>query len=495
MYIGGLDIGTTGCKIAVYDENAKLRNTVYTEYDVKRVSGLHEIDLGEVWNSVKKLLVEVCKDYPLDAIGVTSFGETFAMLDEDDNIIAPSMLYTDPRGSEECQELMAALGEENIAFKTGVKPHSMFSLPKVMWIKKNMPEAYAKAKRVLLVQDFIVYKLSGVAQIDTALAARTLAFNVEEKAFDKDIIAAAGVEYSLFSKPVLAGTLAGPIKACVAEELGVPATMQIVTACHDQIAAMIGAGVLDNDVAMDGTGTVECVPVVMDSIPKSFDIYKYGYSVVPHVNGKYACYVLSYAGGATLKWFRDTIAQYEKEQSEKDGTNVYAILDRSVKTEAPSGLMILPHFAGAATPYMNASAKASIVGLTFENDRADLYKALMEGTAYEIKLNLDVLEEFGAAPTKLRATGGGASSDIWLQIKADIMNVEITALNCKEVGAAGTALMTGKAIGVYGDIAEYSAKMAPVRKTFVPNPAMVEKYAPIYKKYTKLYDALASIED
>ena len=494
MYIGGLDIGTTGCKIAVYDEKAQLATTVYTEYDIKRVSGLHEIDLNEVWNSVKKLLKQLAGEYPLSALGVTSFGETFAMLDADDKIVAPSMLYTDPRGDEECEQLLARMREEAISFRIGVRPHSMFSLPKVMWIKNHMPEAYAKAKRVLLVQDFVVYKLSGVAQIEMALAARTMAFNVEKKVFDTEILEAAGVNPELFSKPVAPGTVAGKILSGVADEVGMPKDLTVVTGCHDQIAAMTGAGIFDSDVAMDGSGTVECIPVILDKVPKDMNVYKYGYSVVPH-GDKYACYVVSYAGGATLKWYRDTIAQYEKEQSERDGTNVYAILDRMVKADEPSGLLISPHFAGASTPHMNSRAKAAIVGLTFETGRGEIYRALMEGVAYEIKTNLDILEQFGASPRKLRATGGGASSPIWNQIKADIMNVPITALSCKEVGAAGTALVTGHAIGIYDDIKKYASIMAPDKKTYVPNPEMVKKYMPFYKKYEKLYDAVQSLDE
>ena len=137
MVIGGLDVGTTGCKIALYNEKAELLNTYYHEYDAVHKDGLHEIDFSDVKNGVFSILNNVVKSYKLDALGVTSFGETFALLDEEDNILLPSMLYTDPRGKEECDYLCEKFGEENLTLLTGVKPHPMYSIAKIMWCKKN----------------------------------------------------------------------------------------------------------------------------------------------------------------------------------------------------------------------------------------------------------------------------------------------------------------------------------------------------------------------
>jgi len=175
MSIGGLDIGTTGCKLTVYDEEGNYLCNAYREYNVARKSGEHEIDANVVWQSIKEVIIETTsKVSDLTAFGVTSFGESFVMLDEKDNIILPSMLYTDTRGENECREL----DSQRIVAVAGVKPHSMYSLPKIMWIKKNLPHIYEKAKRILLFEDFIVYMLTGIAQIDYSLASRTMAFNI-----------------------------------------------------------------------------------------------------------------------------------------------------------------------------------------------------------------------------------------------------------------------------------------------------------------------------
>lgn len=476
MYIGGLDIGTSGCKIAVFNEKGTFVKCEYAEYDVKRSCGLHEINAEEIFNCVKKVISRL--EIPeIEAIGVTSFGETFVMLDENDKPCAPSMLYTDPRGKTECKRIAEHFGEECLAYLTGTKPHEMYSLPKIVWIKENMPDSYARARHILLIQDYIVYMLTGNAQIDHSLAARTACFDIENKCWAEDVMKFCGIDPKLLSKPVSSGTVAGVIKPEIAREMNVNPTLKVVSGCHDQIAAMTGAGVFEVGEAMDGTGTVECVPVVMDSVPKDFSIFECGYSFAPHINGKYACYVLSYTGGATLKWYRGNFSDKSYEQ-----------LDGEVSDE-PTDLLIMPHFAGAATPYMDTSSRAAIIGLTFEHKKADIYKALMEGTAYEIAVNLGVVGDYGIAPRLLVATGGGARSETWLQIKADVLGVAIAASDGDEVGAAGTAYLAGYAIGVYDD----DTRLINVKKIFYPNPGRQQIYRGQLEKYKKIYECVKKI--
>lgn len=492
MLIGGLDIGTTGCKIVLYDENANLINTYYNEYDAVHKNGQHEINFEDVRNGVLKLLKNVVKDYTLTALGVTSFGETFTMLDENDNILAPSMLYTDSRGEQECKWLCDAIGEDKLTLLTGAKPHQMYSIYKLMWQKNNNKEVFSKCKRVLLGEDFIVYTLTGNAQIDYSLAARTAAFDIEKKCYVDEIFETAGIDVALMSTPVATGTVAGKLTEKIKSELAIDYDVTVVNGAHDQVAAMLGAGVFNQNQAMDGTGTVECIPVVLDKKPTDLNFYEGGYSVVPFVDGKYACYALSFTGGATLKWFRDNFAELERDASEKEGTNVYAMLDKKVSDE-PTGILIMPHFAGAATPYMDNDSKAAFVGVTLETTKSDLYKALMEGTSYEILMNFSIMKKFTGEISEIKATGGGATSDVWLQIKADILGTDIYSLNCKEVGAAGTTALVGVAIGVFDSIEAITAKMAPTRKVFSPNIDNCTKYAELYKKYKNLYKAVKSL--
>lgn len=483
MIIGGIDVGTTGSKLTVYDDQGNYLYNSYKEYEVSRQRGEHEIDANVIWDSVCCVLSDTAQKYEIDAVGVTTFGETFAALDENDNILLPSMLYTDPRGEKECKTLCDILGEKKLTKISGVKPHQMYSLPKIMWIKNNRPDVFAKIKRIMLMEDYIVYKLTGYAFIDYSLAARTMAFDIRNKCWSDEILSAAGIDKNLLSTPVPAFNVAGEIRADIREMLKINKGIKIVNGAHDQVAAAVGSGVFEVGQAVDGTGTVECVTPVFDKIPENETLYDEGYSVVPYVfDNTYVCYALSFTGGATLKWFRDNLS------AEKS----YAVLDSSVKEE-PTEIMILPHFAGAANPYMDNGSKAAVLGLTLEHTSADIYKALMEGVTYEIMTNIEHLESFGINLNKLFATGGGASSDVWLQIKADILNRPIAALSAKEAGASGTCMMTGVAIGAFSDLYEAKNIFVKEKKTFMPHPENVKKYQKIYGAYKKIYDAVRPI--
>lgn len=496
MLIGGLDVGTTGCKLTIYNSNGTFVHNEYIEYEVKRQNGEHEIDAGAIWEAVCMVIEKSCKLHPeLSAIGITTFGETFVVLDDKDNILLPSMLYTDPRGVEETTKLCQKLGEDKITHIAGVKPHSMYSLPKIMWIKKNRPEIYKNIKRILLMEDFIVYMLTGKAIIDYSLAARTLGLDIRKKCWSSEIFDAAEVDPTLLSEPVPTGTLAGNVKKEVAKKLGVSENLKIISGCHDQVAAAVGAGIFEVGMAVDGTGTVECVTPMFDKIPENKGIYEEGYSVVPYVfDGTYVCYALSFTGGATLKWYRDNFAKYESRIADENGENIYKKLD-SLVPENPTDILIMPHFSGAANPYMDNSSRAVIAGLSLEHTNYDLYKALMEGVTYEIMTNIEHLEGFGIKLNKLVATGGGASSPVWLQIKADILNRTVTALSAKEAGACGTCMMVAVATGICDSLEEAKKIFVSEKKQYIPNQKNVQIYEKKYGAYKKIYNVVRPIID
>ena len=204
MALGGLDIGSTGCKVTVYDEDGNYLYRTYRDYPVSRKTGEHEVMAEDIWKGVCEVLSDAGSHYPdLKAIGVSSFGESCALLDEEDRPVRAAMLYTDPRGAEECRELEAALGKERLEYITGVAPHSMYSLPKLMWVKKHRPEQFGRVRKILLMEDYIIYMLTGNAVIDYSLATRTMAFDIRALDWSREIFQAAGIDSRLFSKPVL----------------------------------------------------------------------------------------------------------------------------------------------------------------------------------------------------------------------------------------------------------------------------------------------------
>ena len=490
MKIAGLDIGTTGCKLTVFESGGVFLDKAYRDYPVKRGGSVHEVQAETILTAVMSVMKEIAAKHPdIAGIGVTSFGETFVLTDEAGNPLHAALLYTDPRGSEECRELTEKLGGRNIASITGLKPHEMYSISKLMWMKKHRNEIYSQARHAFLMGDFVVFHLTGNAQIDYSLAARTMAFDITALNWSEEIFRLADVDMGLMSRPVPTGTSAGRILSKLAAEMGFSPELQIVSISHDQIAATVGAGVFTSDIAMDGAGTVECVVPVYDSIPELRAMYDGNYAVVPYViPGKYVAYAFSYTGGALIQWCVDTLAKKEKELAAERGISVNELLEQGASK--PTGMLVLPHFAGAATPYMDTGSKGAILGLTTASTVSDIYCACMEGVVYEMVLNMEWLKASGIHFKMLHATGGGAKSEAFMQMKADMLNIPITALATADAGTVGSAMLTGIAVGCYNGLEDAAGHMVEKKKVYEPNPQMHEKYKKIYQRYRKLYDAV-----
>lgn len=491
MSTAGLDIGSTGAKITVVNGGGTVVHTGYLDYPISRTASAHEVDARQIWATVRRLLQgAAAEDREIGAVGVTSFGESFVLTDASGDPLLPTMLYTDPRGSEEAAQLTAALSDDQIFRITGATPHAMFTLPKLMWVKRSRPEVYRKARFVFLIADYIAYLLTGERAIDYSLAARTLGFDIQRLCWSGPLFQAAGLNEEMFSAPVPSGSVAGVLQQELARELGLGERTQIVVCGHDQVAAAVGSGILTPGGAANGAGTVECVTPVFRGIPIGGAMQKNHYPVVPFPGkGLYCCYAFTFTGGSLLDWLIGRFYGGETERRKREGKSVYAELEAGMK-DAPTGILVLPHFAGAATPYMDPGAKGAFTGLTLSHTNADLYRAVMEGIACEVRLNLERLRESGVTVRSLNASGGGARSKAWLQIKADVLGLPVNRLSNGEAGTVGGILLTALAQGMFGSLEEAAQAMVRIEQTFEPRQGMRERYDEQYGRYQGLYKAL-----
>lgn len=494
MAIAGIDIGTSGCKCTVYGREGNLLNEAYLEYNAEVTDDYQTLDARLVWESVKSVILDAAKEIDqVEAIGVTSFGEAAILLDEEGIPLIPSLLYTDARGSAQCDRLVEHFGTEYLSLSTGLNPNPMYSISKLMWLRENKPEIFTKAKNICLFEDYIVYMLSGIRQIDYSLASRTMAFDINMLTWNDEVLKYAGIDKNLLSNAVPTGSPAGKIRKELSVELGIHPDAFIVTGCHDQIAAAIGTGVFKAGMAVDGTGTVECITPVFDNRINRNKLYEGSYAIVPFLDNQYVTYAFSLTGGALLKWYRDKLAFMEAEEIKKAGLNPYDYFNKKVDDSKPSGLLILPHFQGAATPYMDHESRGAILGLTSDTDSSDIYQGLMEGVTYEMYLNIERLSEAGIHIDKIRATGGGAASPLWLQMKADILNKPVVSLGAAQSGTLGCIMLAGVACGIYHSLEEAEQIFVKENQTFYPNLQKHEEYQKLYKKYKKLYHAVKSV--
>lgn len=487
MAIAGIDVGTTGCKCTVYNAAGVQLKEAYIEYPHTDSEG-RELDPAMVWEKVKKVLHDATRDVePLEAIGVTSFGETFVMLDEQDRPVTNTVLYTDQRGQEQCDLLISRLGKERIMEIAAVNPSPNFSISKIMWMMKYKPDAYKRTKSILLYSDYIIYMLTGIKSIDYSLAARTMAFDLKKLAWSGEIFQAAEVDSSKLGNPVPTGSLVGKIRKSLADELGLPENVQVSVGCHDQVAAAVGTGTFSTDSAVNGAGTVECITPLFCKVEDRKVMMEGNYCMVPYViPGVYVSYAYSNTGGALLKWYRDKIAYMEAAAVSAKGESAYEAFNKKLD-DGISDLMVLPYFAGSATPYMDMTATGAILGITLETTSLDIYKALMEAVAYEDLLNVENINRAGIHFENLCSCGGGARSSYWTQIKADVLNMPIQSLGSVQAGTAGSVMMAGVACGIYGSLKEASGIFVKPGRWYEPNTAKHDLYMEKYEKYKKLY--------
>ncbi|MEI6132204.1 MAG: FGGY-family carbohydrate kinase [Bacillota bacterium] len=483
MAILGLDVGSTGCKAKVFSEGGEVLGSAHLEYPI--FENVFETHGDIIWESVCKVIKDavVNVNVPVSSMSISSFGESLVPIDCSGNVLMNTMLYTDKRGGVQLSKLLEKIDETKIMSIAGMKPQTMYSLVKMMYIKDNYPKIYENTHKFLLVNSYITFMLTGEFIVDYSMASRTMAFDIKNKNWSFELLDAAGISDSKMPDPVPSGKIIGKICADKAQMLGLSEETVVVSGGQDQVCAALGAGVIDENVAIDGTGTVECITPIFNNPNLTSEFLNNNFTCVPYIlNEKYATYAYNFTGGAILKWFKQNFACESS----------YQELDR-LGAKLPTDLIVIPHFAGSATPDMNENARGAFLGLKFDTDNATLYRAMIEGVTFEMLYNLEILKEFGIEFDELRAVGGGAKSDYWLQIKASILGKKIVSLDVEEAGIVGAAIMAGVATGIFESYEQAVSVFVRTRKIFEPIEVDKKHYEKSFKRYKVAREAIANI--
>lgn len=497
MALMGLDVGSSGCKCMVFTDDGHPLSSAYEAYEPEHpAEGCWEMNPEAIWNAVKRIIWEAvrhCSGEPITALSISSFGEAAVPLDRYDRILHNSLLYSDQRGAAETQELIDRLGRSFIMSLTGLSAHPMYTIGKMMWLKRTQPELFRQIDKIMLYGDFIAYQLTGDWLIDYSLASRTMAFNIVKCDWEPLLLEAAGLEAGMFAKAVRSGVAIGSVRRNIADELGLSDRTIVVAGGHDQACATVGAGILSEGVAVNGIGTVECVTPAYSRPILNESMMRHHYNCTPHAaEGLYLTYAFNFSGGSLLRWFADLTSGHPGHSRLPNGLSVFDKLEQKAPQE-PTEMLVLPHFAGSGTPYMNPLSKGAIIGLTFESDAGHMYRALMEGMTYEALYNLELLEKAGIQVGKLRAVGGGARSALWLQLKADILNRSVETLQHDEAGIVGAAMLAGVAARVYPSLDAAADKLVHPKRLFEPQKKHQAYYEEQFSKYKRLYPVLQSL--
>jgi len=490
-FLLGIDIGTSGCKAVVFGyDGKKIAGASMTYPLIFPQSGWMELDAAQVtgcvMECVKKCVCDCDKD-AITALAVSSQGEAVIAADRSGNPLMNAIVTFDSRNRDECAWFSQSFDKNRIMRITGAPIHSMFSLTKILWIKNNRHDVMNSVWKFFCFGDYISYKLGADPVIDHSMAARTMAFDIEIKKWSNEILDACGFSIGIFPETAASGTVIGKVSQEAAELTGLNPGTVIVAGGHDQACCALGTGVLSDGMAMDSLGTTESIVCVNRDLHVTEDMVRNNLPCYPYVvGGMYAYLSFLSTSGGILKWFHNGIL------SESIG---YADYDKAAAAECPgySGLLLLPHFAGSGTPYLDDQSKGAIAGLTLGTSKYQIYKAVLESTCLESRLNIECMEKSGIKAKKLYCVGGGARSPLWLQLKADITGKAVVSRNITEYGCLGAAILAGMGAGIYKDAGSAFNGLQAESTEYRPDGEKKAMYDDIYPKYLQLYDALKSI--
>jgi xylulokinase len=490
MSLLGIDVGTSGCKAAVFSEDGQLLGLAYEEYDYQHARpGWAELDAFQVWRQVKRTIGQAVVDArgdPVKALCVSSLGETVVPLTADRNILGPALLHFDVRGEEYLDELRGTIRDEQLYQINGNTLGNQYTLTKLKWLKQHQPNLYRQTQFFLLWSGFVSFMLGADAKADYSLANRTLLFDLERRDWSDEILDLAHLDREKLPPTVSSGVVIGSVASSIAAELGLPAGIPIVSGGHDQCCNAIGCGVLAPGQAMYGMGTYLCLTPVFGQRPETAAMLARGLNTEHHViSGRYVSFLYN-QGGSLVKWFRNTFASAERQQAQASGQDLYAAL-MSEMPEDVSRVMVLPHFAATGPPDFIADSCGVMAGLKLETSRGEILKGLIEAMTFYIRATFETLPGAGIEVADFRAVGGGSKSDVWIQISADILGRPFVRPKINEAGVLGAAILAGVGCGVFPSLEAGVGTMVQLDRTFDPDPKKQVLYDERFAKYQRLW--------
>jgi xylulokinase len=491
----GLDIGSTGCKALVFNDAGRELSSAYREYPVLSPrEGWAEIDSRRVIDLCCQVVRQAARGAGRDRVRglcVSSQGEAFTPVGPKGEILGNAMLSFDTRSSEVMRSFGAKFGLRRLYRITGHTAHPMFTLFKLLWLKRHRRGIWAKTPRFHCFEDLFHLKLGLEPAISWPMAGRTMLFDVQRHAWDAHILRAAGIRGTQLPRTLPAGAKVGIIPAARARSLGLPPGVVVAAGGHDQTCAALGAGITSPGKAIYATGTTECICPAFARARFGEELFSSNLCTYDYtVKGMYTTVAFSLTGGNILQWFRDQWGSEEVREAARRRISPYRVI-LSRMPPNPTHLMVLPYFTPTGTPHFDPSATGAILGLRLTTTRGEVLRALLEGVAFEIRLNIEILERSGSPIRRLLASGGGSRSKAWTQLKADVIGKPITTVKVSETGCLGAAILARHAVtGVpLKRLARMMVKTGKVIRPRAQDTAYYRKRFVIYKQlYPKLRD-------
>jgi len=494
----GVDIGSSRCKAAVFDIEGQLLAEAVTEYSPEFPGpSMVEMDPEVIWRAVKEAVSRAARsagDDSVTAVGLSSHGETFVPTDERGEPIANAILNSDSRASEEAVWWEQTLGRKRIFEITGLIPDPMFTLTKITWLRDHRPDLFSSAARFVGISDYCLTRMGLPPYMSYSLASRVMAFGVRACAWSQEILALAGIVPERLPIPAPSGTMAGELSRRCAHEMGLRPGTAVVVGGHDQPCGAVGMGAVRPGLVSESIGTYEALTAISEQPCLSESALGAGLNSGCHViPGRYAT-VAYFPSGVMVKWYCDNFCQEDFAAARARNRDPYQFLEEKASAEAgPTGLCILPHLIGSGNPDFDRRATGVMVGLVQTTNRYQIYRGILEGLACETALAAQLLADSVGTFDTIRATGGGARSQLGLSLRAAITGRRLQTLVCPEAVCLGAAILAGVGVGLYPGIEQTADQVVKVARSIEPDPKLAADYARQAKQYRLLYQSLAAV--
>ncbi|MDO4275610.1 MAG: FGGY-family carbohydrate kinase [Eubacteriales bacterium] len=491
MAYAGMDVGTSGSKMLVYDLKGNVLYKASRKYEESGTGGHRELNPDTVMKNIREMLTEVGENCPepIEAMAVTSLGESIVCLGENDEILWNSMLTGDSRGIEETNEIIEKVGSERIFEITGLPPNELYGLPKYMWLSRNT-EVIKKAKAILFYEDYVGYMLTGQRKVSYTSAARSMAFDINRLTWSGELLSLAGIDKAQMSAPVKPCTVIGTILPGRAEEFHLNPDMKLVAGGHDQTCAALGSGLSGMSTGECGMGTCEFMFAMLPKASMTSYMMENDFTCIPYVmTDTYLSSIEITTCGALKNWARDTILGEMRCRWEAEGKDFFAEMDRCADG-IMTDVMVLPQFGSSGNPDLSMDARGTIAGLTIHTKPEEIYRGILEGMAFQMYLAYERLRKLGTEMDRIAVTGGGAASELTLQIRSDVFNMKVVSLENNEAGTLGCMLMAAVADGAYVSLSQAIESAVKIKKEYVPNPEMHRYYSEKFQRYKLLYEKM-----
>ena len=486
MYYIGIDLGTSSVKLLLMDELGAIHQQVTREYPLEFPQPGWSQQAPEDWKAAVlsglQELTANCERRQIAGIGTGGQMHGLVVLDRDDNVIRPAILWNDGRTAAQVDYLNDVIGKQKLSAWTANIAFAGFTAPKILWMRENEPENFARIAKIMLPKDYVNYVLTGVHCCDYSDASGMLLLDVAHKRWSKEMLDLCGITEAQMPALFESYETVGTLRPEIAQLLGFPENVKVCAGAGDNAAAAVGTGVVGDggcNISLGTSGTVFISSKQFGVDPNN------ALHAFAHADGGYHLMGCMLSAASCNKWLMDDILRtkdYAGEQApitdEKLGTNhVY----------------FLPYLMGERSPINDTNARGTFIGMSMDTSRADMTQAVLEGVAFAIRDSVEVAKSLGIPLTSSMLCGGGAKSPLWRRILANVLNMPLTIPASEQGPGMGGAMLAMVACGAYGSVAEACAKLVTVSETVAPDPEIAARYEAIYRQFRLIYPALKGL--